>query len=149
MPPGKKFTVPLREMKKQIQADQFDKIVTNGGNMSVCDLVEKYVATKIGVRINTRMNYNTVLNFLRKDPFGKKRIDTVRKSDAKIWLIKLQREQGKSYSQIHNIRGILRPAFQLAFDDDLIRKNPFEFELVTVLVNDSVRREGYTFFEIL
>jgi integrase len=142
MPPGKKFTVPLREMKKQIQADQFDKIVTNGGNMSVCDLAEKYVATKIGVRINTRMNYNTVLNFLRKDPFGKKRIDTVRKSDAKIWLIKLQREQGKSYSQIHNIRGILRPAFQLAFDDDLIRKNPFEFELVTVLVNDSVRREA-------
>lgn len=142
MPPGKKFTVPLREMKKQIQADQFDKIVTNGGNMSVCDLAEKYVATKIGVRVNTRMNYNTVLNFLRKDPFGKKRIDTVRKSDAKIWLIKLQQEQGKSYSQIHNIRGILRPAFQLAFDDDLIRKNPFEFELVTVLVNDSVRREA-------
>ncbi len=142
MPPGKKFTVPLREMKKQIQADQFDKIVTNGGNMSVYDLAEKYVATKIGVRVNTRMNYNTVLNFLRKDPFGKKRIDTVRKSDAKIWLIKLQQEQGKSYSQIHNIRGILRPAFQLAFDDDLIRKNPFEFELVTVLVNDSVRREA-------
>lgn len=142
MPPGKKFTVPLREMKKQIQADQFDKIVTNGGNMSVYDLAEKYVATKIGVRVNTRMNYNTVLNFLCKDPFGKKRIDTVRKSDAKIWLIKLQQEQGKSYSQIHNIRGILRPAFQLAFDDDLIRKNPFEFELVTVLVNDSVRREA-------
>lgn len=142
MPPGKKFTVSLREMKKQIQADQFDKIVTNGGNMSVYDLAEKYVATKIGVRVNTRMNYNTVLNFLRKDPFGKKRIDTVRKSDAKIWLIKLQQEQGKSYSQIHNIRGILRPAFQLAFDDDLIRKNPFEFELVTVLVNDSVRREA-------
>ena len=84
MPPGKKFTVPLREMKKQIQADQFDKIVTNGGNMSVYDLAEKYVATKIGVRVNTRMNYNTVLNFLRKDPFGKKRIDTVRKSDAII-----------------------------------------------------------------
>ena len=30
----------------------------------------------------------------------------------------------------------------MAFDDDLIRKNPFEFELVTVLVNDSVRREA-------
>ena len=107
-------------------------------------MAEKYVATKIGVRVNTRMNYQTVLNFLKKDSFGKKRIDTVRKSDAKLWLIKLQQEQGKSYSQIHNIRGILRPAFQLAFDDDLIRKNPFEFELVTVLVNDSVRREAVT-----
>ena len=131
-------------MKKRIQADQFDKVATNGGNMSVYDLAEKYVATKIGVRVNTRMNYQTVLNFLKNDSFGKKRIDTVRKSDAKLWLIKLQQEQGKSYSQIHNIRGILRPAFQLAFDDDLIRKNPFEFELVTVLVNDSVRREAVT-----
>ena len=141
-PPGKKHTESIREMKKRIQADQFDKVATNGGNMSVYDLAEKYVATKIGVRVNTRMNYQTVLNFLKKDSFGKKRIDTVRKSDAKLWLIKLQQEQGKSYSQIHNIRGILRPAFQLAFDDDLIRKNPFEFELVTVLVNDSVRREA-------
>ena len=143
-PPGKKHTESIREMKKRIQADQFDKVATNGGNMSVYDLAEKYVATKIGVRVNTRMNYQTVLNFLKKDSFGKKRIDTVRKSDAKLWLIKLQQEQGKSYSQIHNIRGILRPAFQLAFDDDLIRKNPFEFELVTVLVNDSVRREAVT-----
>ncbi|MBO4911968.1 MAG: tyrosine-type recombinase/integrase [Butyrivibrio sp.] len=143
-PPGKKHTESIREMKKRIQADQFDKVATNGGNMSVYDLAEKYVATKIGVRVNTRMNYQTVLNFLKNDSFGKKRIDTVRKSDAKLWLIKLQQEQGKSYSQIHNIRGILRPAFQLAFDDDLIRKNPFEFELVTVLVNDSVRREAVT-----
>ena len=27
-------------------------------------------------------------------------------------------------------------------DDDLIRKNPFDFELVNVLVNDSVRRDA-------
>ena len=56
-PPGKKHTESIREMKKRIQADQFDKVATNGGNMSVYDLAEKYVATKIGVRVNTRMNY--------------------------------------------------------------------------------------------
>ena len=36
----------------------------------------------------------------------------------------------------------MRPAFQLAVDDDLIRKNPFNFQLVEVIVNDSVRREA-------
>lgn len=79
---------------------------------------------------------------MKKDSFGKKRIDTVRISDAKTWLIKLQKKDGRSYSSIHSIRGVLRPAFQLAVDDDLIRKNPFSFQLVDVVVNDSVRREA-------
>ncbi len=82
------------------------------------------------------------MNLLRKDPFGAKRIDTVRISDAKVWLIRLQQERGKSYSSIHTIRGVVRPAFQMAVDDDLIRKNPFGFQLVDVIVNDSVRREA-------
>lgn len=107
-------------------------------------MVEKYVATKTGVRPTTRAGYNTVLNLLKKDPFGSKRIDTVRISDAKIWLIKLQQEGGRGYSSIHTIRGVVRPAFQMAVDDDLIRKNPFGFQLVDVIVNDSVRREAIT-----
>ena len=32
----------------------------------------------------------------------------------------------------------------MAVDDDLIRKNPFEFQLATVVVNDSVAREAIT-----
>ena len=68
----------------------------------------------------------------------------VRISDAKCWLIHLQKVKKKGYSSIHSIRGVLRPAFQLAVDDDLIRKNPFQFQLVEVIVNDSVTREAIT-----
>ncbi|MCH3913681.1 MAG: site-specific integrase [Dialister sp.] len=32
----------------------------------------------------------------------------------------------------------------MAYDDDLIRRNPFDFELATVIVNDSVTREAIT-----
>lgn len=144
MPKGKKKEPSLREKEKQIEADLFDHIVTNGGEYTVLQLVEKYIGLKIGVRHSTRAGYKTVVNVLKKDPFGKKRIDKVHISDAKAWLIKLQQIDGKSYSSIHNIRGVLRPAFQLATDDDLIRKNPFDFELVSVIVNDSVRREAIT-----
>ena len=42
------------------------------------------------------------------------------------------------------VRGVLRPAFQMAVDDDVLRKNPFGFELATVVVNDSVTREAIT-----
>lgn len=50
-------------------------------------------------------------------------------SDAKKWLIKLQ-DDGKGYSSIHSIRGVVRPAFQMAVDDELLRKNPFELKCV-------------------
>ena len=63
-------------------------------------------------------------------------------SDAKLFLIKLQQEDGKSYSSIHTIRGVLRPAFQMAVDDDILVKNPFGFQLAGVLVNDAVTREA-------
>ena len=144
IPKGKKAEPSLREKEKEIELAMFEQIAVNGGKFTVLDLVEKYVSLKTGVRHNTKAGYKTVINVLKKDEFGKKRIDKVRLSDAKQWLVKLQKEDGKSYSSIHSIRGVLRPAFQMAMDDDLIRKNPFQFPLVSVIVNDSVMREAIT-----
>ena len=84
-----------------------------------------------------------MINIIKKEAFGKKRIDRVKLSDAKGWLIKLQRD-GRGYSTIHTVRGVVRPAFQMAVADDLIRKNPFDFQLSTVVVNDSVTRQALT-----
>ena len=144
IPKGKKMEPSLREKEKQIEQDMFNELVPKGGGLTVLELVEKYVGLKIGVRQSTYAGYKTVINLLKKDDFGKKRIDKVKLSDAKAWLIKLQRVDKKGYSSIHTIRGVLRPAFQMAEEDDLIRKNPFGFELVNVIVNDSVRREAIT-----
>ena len=52
-PKGKRRTLSLREMEKKIQADHFEQIATNGGNMTVLELVEKYTSTKTGVRPTT------------------------------------------------------------------------------------------------
>ena len=120
-PRGKKRELSLREKEKQIQADLFDHIVTRGGNYTVVELVEKYTSLKTGVGHNTKAGYKTVINILNREAFGKQRIDKARLSDAKAWLIKLQQVDGRGYSSIHFIRGVLRPAFQLAVDDDLIR----------------------------
>ena len=142
-PQGKRDDLSLREKEKQIMKAIDDEIVPRGGEMTVLELVKKYLMQKTGVRHNTEANYNFVLNIIKKEDFGKKRIDKVKLSDAKCWLIKLQQD-GRGYSSIHSIRGVLRPAFQMAVDDDLLRKNPFEFELASVIVNDSVTREAIT-----
>ena len=136
-PQGKRDGLSLREKEKQIRRDIEDAIIPRGGE------VKKYLSQKTGVRHNTEANYNFVLNIIKKEDFGRQRIDRVKLSDAKCWLIKLQQD-GRGYSSIHSIRGVVRPAFQMAVDDDLIRKNPFEFQLATVVVNDSVTREAIT-----
>ena len=142
-PAGKPQDLSLREKERQIQQDLFNQIVPNGGNLTVLELVQKYLSLKVNVRHNTQANYNFVVGILKKEAFGSLRIDKVKLSDAKAWLIKLQKD-GRGYSTIHSVRGVVRPAFEMAVQDDLIRKNPFGFELATVVVNDSVTREAIT-----
>lgn len=142
-PQGVKEEMPLRDKIKILQRDLEAGLILSGGNMTVLELVQKYVAQKTGVRENTRVGYDFVINILKKEEFGSRRIDKVKLSDARLWLIKLQKD-GRGYSTIHTVRGVVRPAFQMAVDDDLLRKNPFEFQLATVVVNDSVTREAIT-----
>ncbi len=144
LPQGKRKCKSLREKEREVQRNIDDGIVPYGGQLTVLALTKKYILQKKGVRESTRAGYKTVTNILEKEEFGAKRIDKVKLSDAKEWLIKLQDQDGRSYSSIHTIRGVLRPAFQMAVDDDLLRKNPFQFELVSVIVNDSVTRDAIT-----
>ena len=143
-PPGKKRAPPLRIQERQITADRLDGILTDGGNLTVVQLCEKYLSTKINVKLNTQANYRTTMKILCSKPFGQMPIHKVKEIDAKEFLIRLQQEDGRSASSVHSIRGVLRPAFAMAVKNDLIRKNPFDFQLVEVLVDDSVRREAIT-----
>ncbi len=143
LPPGRRKCLSLREKEEQLKLDMLVGIIPEGGGFTVLQLVKKYVSQKTAVKHSTKAGYKTVINYLETDEFGSRRIDTVKLSDAKTWLIMLQKG-GKGYSTLHTIRGVLRPAFQMAVDDDLIRKNPFEFQLCTVVVNDSVTRDAIT-----
>lgn len=142
LPAGKRDDLSLREKIRQLQKDMVDGIDVQGSEMTVLELVKRYLATKTGVKATTEAGYKTVVNILEKEAFAYLPIKKIRHSDAKLFLIKLQKEDKRSYSTIHSIRGVLRPAFALAVEDDYIRKNPFDFELAKVIINDSVTREA-------
>ena len=78
LPTGKRDDLSLREKEKLIQKDIDDQIVPRGGEMTVEELVRKYLMQKTGVRHNTEANYNFVLNIIKKEEFGKRRIDKVK-----------------------------------------------------------------------
>ena len=143
LPAGKKECVSLREQIEKLQKKQLLYGKYSESSYTVLDLVERYVGLKTGVRKSTQAGYKTVINVLKKEEFGSRKISDIRISDAKLWLIQMQKS-GRGYSSIHTIRGVLRPAFQMAVDDDVLLKNPFEFQLATIIINDSIRREAIT-----
>lgn len=143
-PVGTKPDLSLREKEKLIGYGLDNQLDPLGKNITVNELVERYISTRTGAKNSTKMNYGFVKNLLKKQAFGDCKISRVKTSDAKLFLIKLQQEDNKRYSTIKTVRGVLRPAFQMAVDDDVLNKNPFGFELAGVVVNDSVTREAVT-----
>ena len=142
LPEGKRDCEALRDMIDDYYKRQSFGLHYSASKITVFELADKYTRQRKNVKSSTQTGYRTVLNILKKDPFSDRTIDQVKTSDAKMWLISLQEVQKKSYSTIHTIRGVLRPAFRMAVEDDLIPKNPFDFELSKVIVNDSVTREA-------
>lgn len=143
LPAGKKPCLSLRELEKQIGFDLESQLDPMKRNITVNELVERYLSTKTGAKHSTVANYNFVKNILKKEEFSEAKIADVQTSDAKLFLIKMQSD-GKGYSTVKSVRGVLRPALQMAVDDDILNKNPFEFQLAGVVVNDSHTRTAIT-----
>lgn len=148
-PAGKRATVyadtlaELREREKEIQ-----KILLSGqsylkGRITVTEMVKKYISTKKGVADNTKWVYEYSLQTVQKYPIGKMMIADVRRSDVKQWFQKLQ-EDGLSYCTILAIRGVVKPAFQMAYEDEIITRNPASFAVTSVIENDTQTRDALT-----
>ena len=131
----------LRVKEQTIQKELNDGIDYAAGEIIVLDLLKRYIATKTGVRYNTKVGYQFVLNLVSKENFGCLKIRDIKPSDAKQWFIKLYQD-GRRYSTITSVRGVLRPAFEMAVEDDIIRRNPFSFQITDVVPNDSKTRQA-------
>lgn len=120
----------LRELEDEIFRKMLIGLSSSTTNMTVEQLVTKYLKTKEGNRDSTLKGYKTVTNFMETQPqFYQRKISEVRTSDAIAFWAYLQNDLKKSYSAIHSIRGVLNPAFQMAVNDDILVKNPFAWQM--------------------
>ena len=133
----------LRRKEAVIQKDMGDGIDYAAGKITVVELLERYISLKQGVRYNTKIGYDFVLNLVKKEDFGYRYIRDIKISDAQLWFLKLHRD-GRGYSTLTSVRGVVKPAFQMAYNEDVIRKNPFAFKITDVVPNDSRKRESLT-----
>lgn len=136
VPNGKRRDISLREKEKEIQRDMDDGIDTAGKKMTVCGLYAKQTGIRSDVVLNTKRGRQRLMELLSDDPLGSKRIDSVKLSDAKEWVARMH-ESGYAYKTISNYKRALKAAFYTALNDDMIRKNPFDFDIKTVLTDDT------------
>ncbi len=119
------------------QKDLDDGIDPIGKQMTVCQLY----ATQIRHRANvwhgtTQGRKQLLMRILEEDSLGACSIENVKLSDAKKWALRMK-EKGYSFKTINNHKHSLKAAFYTAIQDDCIRKNPFDFQLNTVLEDNT------------
>lgn len=119
--------VTLRKREESLIRDQMDGLnVYVAGSADVNFLFDRYVSTKSELRSTTKANYLYTWNHFIRDTLGKRKIKDVKYSDVLYFYTDLITNQNLQINTLENINTVLRPSFQLAVRDDIIRKNPVD-----------------------
>lgn len=129
----------LRQKELQVTRTEIISGVSWESNkITVRELIERYLSLK-KVRITTEQKYSYLINMLDKIQILDIPIKDIKTSLAKQYMITLS-NMGYSYGTVQNAKTLLKPAFQMAVEDDYILKNPFLFTLSNIIENDSKQR---------
>lgn len=125
-PSGKKDGLSLRELEKEIERDESDGILTHEAkNITVYEMIFQYFETKPQIANATMQNYISMVNKnVKPNAIGRMKVADVKRSDIKKFYAYLYKEKKFAVSTIQVYQNIIYPAFQMAVDDDWIRKNP-------------------------
>lgn len=112
----------LRELEKTINKEQM--LGVSRSSITLNEQIEIYMMTKTKLQPSTRSNYQYYYEHSIKDTkLGKMKITDIKKSDILLFY-KMYHEQGYSDGTIKILQRVIRPALQLAVDDNIIVKNP-------------------------
>lgn len=127
---GKRLTIydddlmALRNREQQIVKDIDDDIVTDpeSRNMTLNKLFEQNMLLR-KLAPSTRMNYQRLWNTHVRNNIGQMKVIFVKPSHIKLFYAELTRKK-LAHNTIKIIHNLIYPSFEMALDDDLIRKNP-------------------------
>ena len=88
------------------------------------EMYDLWEQLKRGIKDNTFENYKYMYNTFVRPSFGKKRIQTLKKSDVKIFYNYLADQRCLQASTIDSIHTVLHQVLDMAVDDKYIRNNP-------------------------
>lgn len=132
----------LRKKEEQIQRDLLDGIQSGGNEITLLEQFQNYIELK-NYKKTTLKTVNKYVKFLQQYPIATKKINQIRQSDCRKLLISFNQKYSDSTTK--HLATWLKASLDLAVADDLIRKNPFDFDYKGLINHKpKVRREGLT-----
>lgn len=124
-PAGKKEDICLREKEKRVLIDVEEGINIDKCNMTLNELMELYLQLKTKITVTTKNNYIRMWEKEIKHTWlGKMKITKICKSDILKFYAYLYEEKNFKVGTLQLYQNILYPCFQVAVEDNIIRRNP-------------------------
>lgn len=114
----------LREKEKKIERDLRDGVRIEDSMIMLNDVYEMWKKDKVGLKQTTRGNYIYMYEHFVMDTFGKRKIQTIRKSDVRRFYNEILDAKKMAVMTLENIHTVLHQVFKLALEDGYIRTNP-------------------------
>ena len=135
-----KERVILKDLEDGIRSGESKKITLN-------DLVELYLENHRNIKKVTEVSYRNAFHIHIKDSFaGEKPISSIKNSDI-LRLYNGLLDKGLSSGYLRIINAFLHPAFEMAVNDDLIRKNPCNGVMAKLEKTETTKRTAMTLEE--
>ena len=132
----------LRDKEEAIQRDKLEGIQNRSSKMTVAQLIERFRAIDAGVRRTTARSRKYLWRVINREPFAQMQIKDVRQSNAKALLLHFSKDLGYTSGTVSIIHSVLKQAFEIAVQDDYIRKNPFNFKTSSIVNKCSVTKDA-------
>lgn len=133
----------LREKEEEIEKDFRDGLKYTKAEITIAELLETMLSLKCSLSLSTRTNYSSALTYLKKFSFLNTPIKHVKTASAKSFILEIA--PGHKFSTISRYKAILRSAFKMACEDDILLRNPFDFSLKDLLQNDAEQKSALSF----
>lgn len=122
-PKGKRDTISLRVQEEKVIQDKKDGMKAGTGKMILNEMFEIYFSTKRNLKQSTRTNYRYMWDKYVKESLGKRKLNSLRKSDVLHFYNDLI-DAGFKPNSMEIMNTILHPTLQMAVEDGYIRLNP-------------------------
>ena len=123
-PKGKSSEVCLRDLEVQIARELLEGTVKRREDVTLNGIFEQYMKLKIDIKERTRLYYEGIWHRDIENTLGSRPVADIRYSDIVGFFGHLIKDRGLKISSIRNTYTLIRPVFDLALKDEIIRKNP-------------------------
>lgn len=139
---GERRTIYAGDLKElRLKEKEVEKFLQQGvsyfeGNTLLSELLDKVFVVKQKWRDTTRATMVRYLSIVKKARIYNMPINKIKMLDCKTLCVELQ-SQGYSFGSIASIHALLKMAFDIACEDDVLVKNPCDFCLKSIIEDDT------------